>query len=123
MLFGSFASSLPHVKTGSLKALAVTGPRRSSEAPDVPTMQESGFPGFDVGAWYGVLAPAGTPKAIVTRLTRELLKILSMPDVQEALKREGLQQTGGTPEEFAAYIKSETTLWAKVIKDAGIKPE
>ncbi len=123
ILFGSFASSLPHVKTGSLRALAVTGLKRSPEAPDVPTMQELGFPGFDVRAWYGVLAPTGTPKAIVTRLNRELLKILAMPEVQEALKREGLEPSGTTPEEFAAYIKAEKALWAKVIKDAGIKPE
>lgn len=123
MLFGSFASSLPHVKTGRLKALTVTGPKRSPEAPDIPTMHESGFPGFDVRAWYGVLAPARTSKAIVARLNREVLKILSMPDVVEGLKREGLEPAGGTPAEFAAHIKAEKALWAKVIKDAGIKPE
>ncbi|MBI4189408.1 MAG: tripartite tricarboxylate transporter substrate binding protein [Betaproteobacteria bacterium] len=123
ILFGSFASSLPHVKAGSVKALAVTGPKRSHEVPSVPTMQESGLPGFDVRAWYGVLAPAGTPKAIVTRLNHDLLKLLSMPEVQEALKRAGFEPSGSTPEDFAAYIKSEKTLWAKVIKDADIKPE
>lgn len=123
ILFGSFASSLPHVKAGKLKALAVTGPKRSSEAPEVPTMQEVGFRGFDVRAWYGVLAPAGTSKVIVTRLNREFVKILSMPDVQEALRRHGLEPTGSTAEAFAAHIQAEKAVWAKVIKDAGIKPE
>lgn len=123
VLFGSFASSLPHVKTGVLKALAVTGPKRSAEAAAVPTMQELGFKGFDVRAWYGVLAPAGTPRAIVTRLNRDLLKILALREVQESLKREGLEPAGTTPEEFSAYIKTEKALWAKVIKDAGIRAE
>lgn len=123
MLFGSFASSLPHVKGGRLKALAVTGPERSREAPDVPTLHELGFPGFDVRAWYGVLAPAGTPHSIVTRLNGDLRKLLSIPDVLEGLKREGLEPVGSTPQEFVAYIKAEKALWAKVIKDAGIKPE
>lgn len=123
ILFASLASVVPHIKAGSLKALAVTAPKRSSEAPDTPTMQESGFPGFDVRTWHGVLATAGTSKAIVAHLYRELLKVVSMPDAQEALKREGLELSTGTPEEFAALIKSETALWAKVIKEAGIRAD
>lgn len=123
ILFGSFASSLPHVQARKLRALAVTGPTRSPEAPEVPTMHELGFAGFDVRSWYGVLAPDGTPKAIVTRLNREFLKILAMPDVQEALTRHGLEPTGSTPQEFAAHIKAEKAVWAKVIKDAGIRAE
>lgn len=123
ILFGSFASSLPHVQARKLKALAVTGPQRSSEALEVPTMQELGFAGFDVRSWYGVLAPEGTPKAIVTRLNREFLKILAMPDVKEGLRRHGLEPTGSTPQEFAAHIKAEKAVWAKVIKDAGIRAE
>ena len=123
MHFGSFASSLPHVRAKRLKALALTGPRRSPEAPELPTMQEVGFAGFDVRSWFGVLAPDGTPNAIVTRLNREFLKILAMADVREALKKIGLDVSGSTPQEFAAHIKAEKAVWTKVIKDAGIKPE
>lgn len=123
MYFASLASVVPQIKAGNLKALAVTGPKRSSEVPAVPTMQESGFPGFDVTAWHGVFAPARTPKAVVDRLHLELLKVLSMPDVKEAFKREGLDITPDTPEELAARIRSETIVWSKVIKDAGIKAE
>jgi tripartite-type tricarboxylate transporter receptor subunit TctC len=121
--FASLASVVPQIKAGNVKALAVTGPKRSSEVPTVPTMQEAGLPGFDVTAWHGVVAPAQTPKVIVDRLRRELLKILSMPDVQDTFKREGLEITPDTPEQFAARIRNETTLWSKVIKDAGIKAE
>ena len=123
LTFAGLASVVPQIKAGTLKALAVTGPHRSSETPDVPTMQESGFPGFDVRAWHGILAPAGTPEPILGRLNRELVRVMSMPDVQRALKREGLEQAIGTPQDFAAYIKRETALWAKVIKDAGIQAE
>ncbi len=123
LYFASLASVIPQIKAGNLKALAVTGPKRSSEVPTVPTMQESGYPGFDVTAWHGVVAPAGTPRPIVERLRRELVKVLAMPDVQEAFKREGLEISADTPAEFSARIKSETGLWAKVIKDAGIKAE
>lgn len=123
ILFASFASSVPHVKTGKLRALAVTGPNRSPKAPEAPTMQELGFAGFDVRAWFGILAPAGTPRAIVTHLNRNFLKVLAVPEVHEALKRVGLEPSATTPEEFAAYIKAQLTFWAKVIKGAGIKPE
>lgn len=123
IFFASLASAVPHIKAGSLKALAVTAPKRSSEAPDTPTMQESGFPGFDVRSWHGVLAPAGTPKPIVAHLGSDLTKVMSVPNVQEALKRAGLEQSIGTPEDFAAYIKSETALWTKVIKEAGIRAD
>ena len=121
--FGSFSASLPYVKAKRLTALAVTGPTRSPEAPDLPTMQQVGFADFDVRSWFGVLAPARTPQAIVTRLNREFLKILAMPDVQESLKRIGMEPAGSTPQEFAAHIKVEKAVWAKVIREAGIRPE
>jgi tripartite-type tricarboxylate transporter receptor subunit TctC len=121
--FGSFSAALPYVKAKRLTALAVTGPERSPEAPELPTMQQSGFDGFDVRSWFAVLAPARTPRNIVTRLNQELLKILAVPDVQERLKRTGVYPTGSTPQELAAYIKTEKTVWAKVIKDAGIRAE
>jgi len=123
MFFGSVAASLPQLKAGTLKALAVTGPSRAPEAPDIPTMQESGFPGFDVRAWYGVLAPAATPQNIVLRFHRNLTQILTMPEVRAALKREGLDIYMTTPQEFAEYIRTQKLFWAKVIKDARIKAE
>ena len=120
--FGSFASSLPFVKAHRLKALALTGPQRSREAPDLPTMQELGFSGYDVRSWFGVLAPAGTPNAIIAVFSRYLLEILAMPDVQQRLNRIELDVAEkNTPAEFAAYIKAEKVRWANVIRAAGIK--
>ena len=120
VLFGSFASSYPHVKSGRFKGLAVTGPKRSPIAPEIPTIAESAFPGFDVTAWYGFSGPAKLSPAIVKRLHAETLKVLQMPDVLEALSRQGLDVTPKGPVEFAAQIKSETEVWAKLIKAAGI---
>jgi tripartite-type tricarboxylate transporter receptor subunit TctC len=120
MHFGSFASSLSHVRAGKLRALAVTGPKRSAEAPDLPTMQELGFPGFDVRTWFGVLAPRATPRDIVTRLNREILRILAMPDVEAGHKRIGLDTGGNSPEEFAAHIRAEKAFWAKFLRETGI---
>jgi len=123
LLFGSYASSLPPVRAGRLRALAVTGPKRSPETPDIPTLQELGFRGFDVRAWYGLVAPAHTPAAIVNRLNAECLKVITVPEVREALKHEGLEPSGSTPQEFARYMRAEKTLWAKVIADAHITAE
>ncbi len=123
VLFGSIASSMPHVKTGRLKAFATTGARRSKVAPDLPTMIEQGFPGFDVGSWYAFLVPAHTPAAVIRRLHGESLKVVAMPDVQQALSRQGLEPETSTPQELAARIKAETATWAQVIKEAGIKGE
>ena len=124
LYFASLSSVIPQVKAGTMKALVVTGPKRSPELPGVPTMQESGYAGFDVTAWHGLVVPRGTPKPIVERLSRETVKALRMPDVQEGFRREGLDLMADvTPEQAAARIKSETVLWAKVIKDAGIKAE
>ena len=123
VLFGSIAASMPHVKSGRLKAFATTGVRRSKVAPDLPTMIELGFPGFDVGSWYAFLVPANTPPVVVRRLRDEALKVISIPDVQQALSRQGLEPETSTPQELAARIKSETATWAQVIKEAGIKGE
>jgi len=121
--FASLASVIPQIKAGSVKALAMAGLRRSSELPNVPTMQEAGYPGFDVTAWHAVVAPTGTPPEVVNRLTRELQKVLAMPEVQESFRREGLDIASDTPEQVSARIRSETALWAKVIKAAGIRAE
>ncbi|MBI1965343.1 MAG: tripartite tricarboxylate transporter substrate binding protein [Betaproteobacteria bacterium] len=123
VLFGSVASSMPHVKSGRLKALATTGLKRSKVAPELPTLAESGFPGFDVSSWYAFIVPAGTPAAVVNRIRIEAIKALQLPDVQQAMSRQGLEVETSTPQELAARIKSETAVWAAVIKDAGIKAE
>lgn len=123
VLFGSVAASMPHVKTGRLKAFATTGGRRSKVAPELPTLAEQGFAGFDVGSWYALLLPAKTPAAIVSRLRDEAIKAVAAPDVQQAMSRQGLEPETSTPQELAARIKSETAIWAQVIKDAGIKAE
>ncbi|MGZ8267746.1 MAG: tripartite tricarboxylate transporter substrate binding protein [Burkholderiales bacterium] len=123
MMFVSFAASLAHVKAKKLKALAVTGPQRSPEVPHVPTMQEEGFAGFDVRAWFGVLAPAGTPPAMIDRWNALLLKVLAIPEVRENLRKHGLDVTGSSPAQFAAHLTRERATWAQVIREAGIKPE
>jgi tripartite-type tricarboxylate transporter receptor subunit TctC len=124
VLFGSVASTLPQVKAGKLRALAVTGLKRSAVAPALPTIAESGFPGFEVTSWYSLLVPAKTPRAIVKRVYDEALRAVRLPDVQEALGRQGLEvETSASPEQFAAQIKAETAAWANVIRTAGIKAD
>jgi tripartite-type tricarboxylate transporter receptor subunit TctC len=123
VLFGSVASSLPHVKSGRLRALATTGAKRSKVAPDLPTIAESGYPGYEVGSWYAFVVPAGTPKAIVERMRNEAIKALTHADVQQAMARQGLEAETSTPAELAERIKRETAVWAGVIKDAGIKAQ
>ena len=123
VLFGSVASSMPHVKSGRLKALATTGLKRSKVAPELPTLAESGFPGFDVGSWYALLVPAKTPTAIVNHLRNAAIRTVALPDVQQVMSSQGLEVETSTPRELAARIKRESTVWAWVIKDAGIKAE
>jgi len=121
--FLSIPSLVPHIKAGRLRLLAVNGPERTPIFPDVPTMQESGFPGFLVTSWNGVVVPAGTPKEIISRLNSELEEILKMPEVRERLSTLGADPVGSTPEEFGAFIKAEIEKWAKVIKATGAKVE
>ena len=123
IVFSAFSTSLPHVKTGVLKSLAVTGPKRSPAAPDVPTMQELGFADFDVRAWYGILAPAATPKAVIAGLNRDLVKIVGMPDVSESFRRGYADPATSTPDEFAAFIKAQKLFWGKVLQGIDIKPD
>ncbi len=112
---------LPHVKSGKIRALAVSPAKRSTAAPDIPTIAESGVPGYDSGAWFGLLAPAGTPKDIVNKLSVEIARILKQPDVHKRISELGGEPVGSTPEEFAALIKSEIAKWAKVIKEAHVE--
>ncbi len=121
VLFGSVAASVPHVKSGRLKALATTGITRSKVVPELPTIAESGFPGFDVGSWYALLVPAKTPQFAVNRLRDAAIKAVQLPDVQKAMSAQGLEVETSTPQELAARIKRESAVWAGVIKDAGIK--
>lgn len=121
MMFDGLPSVLPQINAGKLRALAVTSATRSQLLRDVPTVAEAGIPGYEVVGWYGFVAPAGTPKPIVDSLYREIVRILGRPDVKETLLKAGAEPVGNSPEEFAAFIKSETTRWNKVIKDAGIE--
>ena len=123
VLFGSVASSMGQVKAGKLKALATTGAKRSKVAPDLPTIAESGFPGFDVSSWYALLLPAKTLPPIANRLRDAAIKVVALPDVLEQTARQGLEVETSTPQELASRIKTETAVWAGVIKDAGIKAE
>jgi tripartite-type tricarboxylate transporter receptor subunit TctC len=121
MQMASLVPALPHVKAGKLRALAVTSAKRSSAAPDVPTMTEEGYAGVEVGSWHSILAPAKTPKPIVTKLHDELVKALNAPDLKERLASQGLEVVGSSPEQFRQFIRSEQAKFAKIIKTAGIK--
>ena len=123
MMFSPIAVVLPLVREGKLRALAVTSLRRSSAAPELPTIAESGYPGFEVTVWNGLLAPARTPATIVRKLHLETVKALALPDLRAKLADLGLEGIGNSPDEFAAVIKSEIPKWAKVIKESGIKPD
>jgi tripartite-type tricarboxylate transporter receptor subunit TctC len=123
MSFQFTPTALPHVKTGKLRALGVSGAKRSVSAPELPTIAESGLPGFEVIGWNGVHVPRGTPKAIVERINAEILRVLKEPDVQERMTVAGLDAAGNTPEAFAAFVKADLARWAKVIREAGIQPE
>lgn len=112
---------LPQVKTGKIRALAVSPAKRSSAAPDIPTVAEAGVPGYDSGAWFGLLAPAGTPRAIVEKLSAETARILKLPDVSKRISELGAEPVGSTPAQFTALIKDEIAKWAKVIKDANVE--
>ena len=123
LLFGSVSTSLPLVKTGKLRALAATSTKRLATIPEVPTIAESGFPGYEVVQWFGIAAPASLPRALVTRLNQEIITILSQPDTRAALFKQGLEPVGSTPEAFAAYIKSELAKWTRVFRETGLQGE
>jgi tripartite-type tricarboxylate transporter receptor subunit TctC len=116
----TFASALPHVKAGRLRALAVTTRTRAKPLPDVPTVEQSGVPGFEYATWYGVLAPAGTPKPILARLNKAIVGVLSAPAMKERYANLGVEATPTTPEEFSRHFKTETDKWAKVVREAKI---
>ena len=121
--FDSTAIQLPQVRTGKIKALAVTGSKRLASLPDVPTISESGLPGFEYWSWMGICVPAGTPKEIISRLNRTIVGILGTPQAREWLAAQGGEPAGETPEEFAAFIRAEYAKWGAVVRDAGITAE
>ena len=123
----SFMSSVPsalsQIKAGRLRAIAVTSAKRAPELPDVPTIAESGHKGFEASTWYGLLAPAGTPAAIVARLNAEVNRVLTTPEVRERLAAEGGEALGGSPEQFASFLKAEHAKWGRVVKESGARAE
>jgi tripartite-type tricarboxylate transporter receptor subunit TctC len=121
LMFDNMPSALPHVKAGKLRALGVTSARRSQAVPDIPTIAESGVAGYEVDSWFGILAPAGTPKEVVGKLNAEIVRILQMPDVRQRLQEQGAEPVGGTPEQFDEHIRKETVKWARVVKASGAK--
>jgi tripartite-type tricarboxylate transporter receptor subunit TctC len=122
MMFGPAVNTLPLAQAGNLRALAVTSAKRSALAPDLPTVAESGLPGFDVVGWYGLAAPSGTPKPAIARLNAEANDVLKSADLIEQFRLQGYEPVGGTPEEATAWIKSEVARWTEVIRAAGIDP-
>lgn len=123
MMFGQMPITLPHVKAGKLRALAIASARRSPAMSDLPTVAEAGVPGFEANPWFGVAAPAGTPKEIVTKLNSEIVKILNMADIQQRLSGLGAEPVGSTPEEFAAHIQAEIVKWGEVVKRSGARAD
>ena len=112
---------LNHIKAGTLRAVAVASPQRLPQLPDVPTFNEAGLKGFEASSWFGMVAPAATPRAVITRLNGEVVKALMEPDLQNRFSALGARLAGNTPEEFAAYIKSERVKWSRIVRDANIK--
>jgi tripartite-type tricarboxylate transporter receptor subunit TctC len=123
LIFATTASAIPQIKAGRVKGIAVTTAKRSALMPELPTISEAALPGFDANNWYGIVVPAGTPRAIIDQLNAEVTKILNMPDVKTTLFNQGLDPAPGTPEQFGAYIRAERIKWAKVIKESGAKAE
>lgn len=121
LMFLQMAVALPHLESGKLKAIAFPSPQRSPQLPDLPTVAESGLPGFDVTPWFGIMAPVKTPRPVIDQLSAELVKVMHRPDVAEQLARQGVEAVGGTPDEFAALIAKESPGWKQVVKDAGVR--
>jgi tripartite-type tricarboxylate transporter receptor subunit TctC len=123
VMFGTMLASVPSVRNGKLRALAVTGPRRSNAVPEVPTFAEAGLPGYDASSWNGIQVPAATPRAIVSRLNAELVRVLRIPNVLDRLAADGPIPVGNTPEEYTAFIKAEQVKWARIVREANIRIE
>ena len=123
LMFDGLLAALPHIKAGRLRGLAVTSAKRSAVAPDVPTIAEAGVPGYAADAWYGLLAPRGTPPAIAAKLSSTLANALVLPAMREKMLAQGVEPVGGTAQQFNALLRAELAQWAKVIREAGIRVE
>jgi len=123
MIFDNMPSALPLVKSGELRAIAVTSAQRSPAAPQIPTLAESGLPGFEATSWFALFAPAGLPRETQMKINAETARVLAMPDVKEKLATLGLEAAPGTPDQLATLVQSEMTKWAKVVKESGAKPD
>jgi tripartite-type tricarboxylate transporter receptor subunit TctC len=123
LTFANLVPTLPQVRSGKLRGLAVTGAQRVKQLPELPTIAESVLPGFQVTVWYGIEVPAGTPKHVVTTMNRDINEVLRLPEVAERLSREGATPIGGTPAEFGAHIQSELRKWAQTVRDSGAKAD
>jgi tripartite-type tricarboxylate transporter receptor subunit TctC len=122
LAFDQITSSLPHVESGKLRALAVTSAKRFASVPRLPTMSEAGVPGYEAVSWNGLAAPAATPIEVVTRIQTEVARVVQLPDIKERFFRDGIEPVASTPEQFAAHIRAERAKWEKVVDAAGIKP-
>jgi tripartite-type tricarboxylate transporter receptor subunit TctC len=120
-MFDAIAGHQPFIQSGRTRALAVASAARVPAFPDIPTLRELGYPRVDGTVWYGLLAPAGTPKSVIAKLNAESNRVLAMPDVKEKLARAGIDAAGGTPEEFGKFIRAEFEKWGPVVKAAGVK--
>ena len=121
LMFDALNTALPQVKAGKIKALAVTSATRTSAAPELPTMVEAGIPGYELVPWFGLYAPAGTPKDIVSKISADVAKVVKMPDVGEKFRGQAIDPVGSTPEQLAAYQETEIVKWAKIVKEANMK--
>lgn len=123
MLTSSMSALMPYVKSGKMRGIAVTGMKRSTVAPEFPTIAESGLPGFEVITWFGILAPAATPKDVVNRLNTEIVAAVSLPSVRDQLTKMGFEIVANTPEQYAVFLREENVKWSKVVKDLGLRAE
>jgi len=123
MLFSTLLQANPHIKGGKLRVLAVTTAKRILAAPELPTMIESGVPGYEVSQWFGLMAPAKTPKPVIAKLNAEVVLILQQPEMKARIAADGADAVGGTPEQFGAHIRNDIAKWARLVKQIGLQPE